>query len=211
MSTMKWDGDVEVSGNIRLTGASSVISPSRPRVSLLQESLAKYPVPLNSFYISTTGQPLPAAASGANLGFYSQTYSTGTPIISTGDVKNTSSNMKARNVVPLPIEYVAGQTVIYRASAGMLTTVASASCTLTVEAYLLDRNGAVSGSNLVTTAATTINSLTFGDKDFQVTATALNPGDQLDIRLTVTWVDVATGTVVQASIGSFELLCDVRG
>lgn len=211
MSTMKWDGDVEVSGNIRLTGASSVISPSRPRVSLLQESLAKYPISLAACYVWDSGQPLPVAGASDDLGIYVQAFATGTPIISTGDVKNTSGTRYARNVVSLPIEYVAGQTVTFRFSAGMLTTVASASCVIDFEAYLLDRNGAVSGSDLVTTSATTINSLTFGDKDFQLTATALNPGDQLDIRVTVTWVDVATATVVKASVGSFELLCDVRG
>lgn len=204
-------GDVVIAGNIILTTPNATITPGRPRTSLLQESLARYPVTLNDFYVSTTAQPLPSTSSGAVLGLYPQTYGTGTPIISTGDRKNTSSNASARTVLPLPIEFVAGQTVTLRTASGMLATVASGSCTITVTAYQLDRKGAVTGSQLVTTGATSMNSLVFADLDFQVTSTALNPGDQLDIQVTITWVDVATATVVQASVGSFELLCDVRG
>ncbi len=207
------DGDLNVSGKIRLTGdpATSFISPPLPRTNLAQDNLAKYPQAASGWYVWDSGQPLPAAGASDDLGFYALTFGTVTPIISTGDVKNTNSVRRARRVVSLPIEYVAAETVTFRVSAGMLTTIASVSCTVTLEAYLLDRNGDVSGSNLVTTSATSINSLTFGDKDFAVTSTALNPGDQLDVRMSITYTDVATGTVVQASVGSFELLCDVRG
>jgi hypothetical protein len=61
---------------------------------------------------------------------------------------------------------VAGETITLRLSAGMLTTVASSSCTVDVEMYLTNRESLVSGSDLCATSATTINSLTFANKDF---------------------------------------------
>jgi hypothetical protein len=53
--------------------------------------------------------------------------------------------------------------------------------------------------------------VTFADKNFEITATGLSPGDQLDIRITVAVVDAATGTAVEAALGAVELCLDIKG
>jgi hypothetical protein len=93
----------------------------------------------------------------------------------------------------------------------MLTTVADTSATIDVEAYESAKTTLKTGSDLVTTAAQSINSLTFADKAFDLTVTDLSPGDQLDIRFTVAVVDAATGTAVTAALASVELLLDIKG
>jgi len=93
----------------------------------------------------------------------------------------------------------------------MITTVADTTATLDCEAYKLqaDPDDAL-GSDLVSTAATTMNSTTFADIDFVVTPTGLSPGDILDVRIKTTVTDGAGATAVIAGVTSARLLCDVR-
>ena len=132
--------------------------------------------------------------------------------LATADLKNAgATNNYARGRFTLPPEYETGQTVKIRLRAGMKTTVASASATVDVEAFISDKFGAVSGGDLVTTAATTCNSLTPGDKDFDLTATNLAPGVTIDFRITSAVNDSGTGTAVIVAIGAVQFLLDIRG
>ncbi len=146
-----------------------------------------------------------------DLAFTSGAFGTGTPYITTGDVKNTTITRYCRFMVQLPPEYVAGETIELRFSAGMLTTVASSVATIDCEAYKSNRDTTKTGSDLVSTAAQSINSLTFANKDFVVTSTSLSPGDWLDVRVTIAVTDSATATAVTAAIGAEELLLDIKG
>ena len=71
----------------------------------------------------------------------------------------------------------------------MGTTVAGTSCVVDVEAYKVGKDNTL-GSDICATSATTINSLTFANKDFTITAGTLAAGDVLDIRITITVVDI---------------------
>jgi hypothetical protein len=140
------------------------------------------------------------------------TFGTAPPYIGTGDVKNSTVTRYARVGYQLPAEYVAGQSVRLTLHAGMITTVSSGAATVDVECYKMAQDGSTGmGSDLVTTAATTIRSLTFGDKDFDITSTALSPGDWLDIRITVNVVDSMTGTAVIGAILAAEMKLDIKG
>ncbi len=92
----------------------------------------------------------------------------------------------------------------------MITTVASVACTVDIECYRSNNETSI-GSDLCATSAISINSLTFADKDFTITAATLARGDLLDIRLTILVNDSGTGTVVAGCAGAVELLCDIRG
>lgn len=139
-------------------------------------------------------------------------FGTGCPNITTGDVKNvTVAGRKARVQVQLPECYVTGQSVALRISGGMVTTVASSLATVDVECYKLMRDTLITGTDLCENGAQSINSLVFADKDFNFTPTTLNPGDWLDIVITVAVTDVATVTAVIAALGAVELLCDCQG
>jgi len=204
------------SDSVRIAGDLSVVGnmPSIPRSGLTQDALAVYPIDLTAGVVHDAVQtPLPGTSAADDLGISGGTYGTNTVKLTVGDVKASTVTRYGRWCrVPLPPEYEDGETVRLRLSAAMETTVADTSATVDVEAFKVDREGLVDGSDLVTTAAQDINAdLVFSDHDFVVTPSGLSAGDVLDVRITVAVVDGATATAVIASIGAMELLCDIRG
>jgi hypothetical protein len=203
--------------NLRGTGVSKLdqlqLTAGLQRTYLLQEDTTKFPIDLGSAKVWDSGQPLPSTAASDDLGYVAGTFGTANNYIAGRDCKTSGGAITgyARLFVVIPENYVAGQPVTLRAAAGMLTTVSDTTATIDFEAYLVGRTTLKSGSDLVTTAATTINSLTFADKDFSLTATALSPGDVLDVRVTLAVNDGATGTVVRPAIAAIDLLCSVKG
>lgn len=204
------DDDLRVNGNVTVTGS---LKPNRPRSELAQESLMEYPVKLTDFRVHDALETvLPGTPASDDLGITGGTYGTHAPKLTTGDLKAAgSTTRRGRFTYELPPEYVAGETVTLRLSAGMETTVADVAATIDAECFVNGRDGTVDGSDLVTTAATTINALGFSNKDFTITPTALVPGDQLDIRVSVLVNDAASATAVIASIGAVDLLLDIKG
>lgn len=204
-------GDLIVAGDLRINGA---VNPKLAKSAiLLLADLQSFPIPLTDFRVWDAMQTLlPGTPSSDDLGLVGGTFGTETPSLRSEDLKAAgATNKRARVLVQLPWEYVAGETITLRFKAGMITTVASSSATLDCEAYKLqdDPDDAI-GSDLVTTSATSMNSLTFSNIDFTVNATSLSPGDILDVRLTAAVNDGATATAVIAGITSAKLLCDVR-
>ncbi len=171
----------------------------------------EHPIDLGDLKIWDSGQPLTATAGTDDLAFTAGTFGTSNDYVQAGDVKTLTGTRYARFFVALPPNYVAGQSVKIRFAAGMLTTVASTTCTIDCEAYLVGRNSLVSGSDLCATSATTMNSLSFADKDFTITATSLAAGDVLDVRVTIAFVDAATGTVVRPVIAAIDLVTSIKG
>ena len=204
-------GDVSISGSLRLGGT---LSPALAKANILAlAELQAFPIPLTDFRVWDAMQTvLPGTPATDDLGLVGGTFGTATPSIRTEDLKAAgATNKRARVLIQLPWEYVAGQSVTLRFKAGMITTVSDTTATLDVEAYKLqeDPDDAI-GSDLVSTAATTMNSLTFANMDFVVTPTGLSPGDILDIRITIAVNDGASATAVIAAFTSAKLLADVR-
>ena len=205
------DGDLVVSGDIRVTGS---LTPAKAKSAILAQAENQvFPIRLTDFRVwDNMAALLPTAGATDDLGIVEGTFGTATPSLRTEDLKAAgATNNRARVLVHLPWEYVAAQSVTLRFKAGMITTVADTTATLDCEAYKLqdDPDDAI-GSDLVSTSATTINSTTFANIDFTVTATSLSPGDILDVRITTAVNDAATGTAVIAGITSARLLCDCR-
>lgn len=201
-------GDVTIDGNLTVTGN---LKPLRDRDGLLiQETLVAYPLDLTSGRVHDAPQTLIGTAGSDDLGLSGTTYGTDSVYVTTDDVKNTTTDRKARFQFTLPPEYEAGETVKIRISAGMLTTAASASAAVDLEVRKVAGDRTV-GGDICATAAQSINSLTMADKDFTITATTLNPGDQLDIRVSIAIVDSATATAVIGTIGEIAPLLDIRG
>lgn len=202
--------DVIIQGNLSVYGDRL---PSFDRSELTQDNLAVYPIPHVDWRVWDAMQTnLPGTPATDDLGLIGGTFATGVPSIQTGDLKNAGATTRyARCQVQLPPEYVAGETVTLRVNAGMITTVASVSATIDFEVYKSGRGVLVSGSDICATAATSINSVTFGDKSFTITATTLNPGDVLDIRMAIAVNDSGTGTDVIGCAGEVALLLDIKG
>lgn len=139
------------------------------------------------------------------------TLATNAPSLQTEDVRDVgATNRYARFQVPLPANYVAAETVQLRFSAGMITTAADTTATLDVVCYKNDEDNTVS-ADLCATAAQSMNSTSFADKDFTITATTLSPGDILDVRITMAVNDGATGAEVIGCIAAIKRLCDTQG
>ena len=204
-------GDLIVPGSIRLGGS---ISPAitKPNILAIAE-LQPFPIPLTDFRVWDAMQTLlPGTPSSDDLGLVGGTFGTATPSIRTEDLKAAgATNKRARFLVQIPWEYQPGESVTIRFKAGMITTVAGTSATIDIEAYKLqdDPDDAI-GSDLVSTSATSMNSLTFANMDFVITPTSLSPGDILDIRVTMAINDGAGATAVIGGLTSVKLLCDVR-
>jgi hypothetical protein len=56
-----------------------------------------------------------------------------------------------------------------------------------------------------------MNSLTAANYDFTINATGVDPGDLLEVRISIAASDTATATAVTPAIYSVSLLCDTRG
>ncbi len=204
-------GDLIVSGDIRVNGR---ISPAIAKSNILAlAELQAFPIPLTDFRVWDAMQTLlPGTPSADDLGLVGGTFGTATPSLRSEDLKTAgATNKRARVLVQLPWEYEAGQSVSIRFKAGMITTTADTTATLDCEVFKLqsDPDDAI-GSDLVSTAAQTINSLTFADITFVITPTGLSPGDILDVRVTAAVNDGASATAVIAGITSAKLLADVR-
>jgi len=204
-------GDLVVAGDIRVNGR---ISPAMSKSNILAlQELQAYPIPLTNFRVwDALATVLPGTPASDDLGLVGGTFGTATPTLRTQDLKAAgASTNRARVLVQLPWDYVAGETVVIRIKAGMITTVAGTSATVDCEAYKNqeDPDDAI-GSDLVTTSATSINSLTFASVDFNITPTSLSPGDILDLRISTAVNDGASATAVIAGISSVKLLVDVR-
>ena len=181
------------------------------RSKLQQEDLSEFVIPLPSgrtWDHAATNSP--EAPGSDDLGL--ATGAPGTQAISyqTGDVKTTTISRKAGFTVALPQNYVAGQTVVIRTHAGMLTTVSDGAATIDVECWK-SSEAATAGSDICATGAQSIKSLTLADIDFTITPAGLDAGDILEVVVTIAITDTATGTAVIGILGSLKLACDTKG
>lgn len=210
MSTVRFPEDVSIAGNLQLDGS---LLPGVPRASLIQTDFAEYGIGFANLRVWDAMQTAIGTAANDDLGLSTGgTFGTDSQYITGGDMKTLgATTRRARFLFTLPPEYVAGQSVRIVATAGMVTTVADTSCTVDFEAYKSDKDATVGGSDLVTTSATTINSLTFAAKNFELTSSGLSAGDVLDIRCSIACTDAASGTAVIPAIAHLSLALDIKG
>lgn len=209
MATSTHSGDHVFQGATTFAGG---VTNTWDRSQMTQETLAAFPIPLTSLRVHDAFQTvLPGTAASDDLGLLGTAFGTAAPTVVTSDAKATTVTQRARAMVQIPECYVTGETVVIRVYAGMKTTLSDGTATLDVEAYEMTGSGGI-GSDLVTTAATSINgSLTNSARDFTVTSSGLAPGDWLDIRITIAITDAATATAVIGEIDWIALCCDIKG
>lgn len=196
--------------NATVTNAMISTTASIARSKLAQETKT-FNLPWEGWRVWDAFQTtLPGTSANDDLGLYGGTFTSASPMIKTFDVKTLTTTLYARQVWTIPAEYDAAQALTIRIAGGAQTTVASTTLTVDVQCYKSDNQGGV-GSDLCATAAQSINSLTFSNKDFTITPTGLAAGDQLDIRIAIAVVDAATGTAVIGAIGAVQALVTVRG
>jgi hypothetical protein len=178
---------------------------------IAQRVLAESVIPLTQARTWDAVQTnLPGTPASDDLGIITGTWGTNPIRITAGDVKALGSTTRRLYLaIAIPANYEDGQTIQLRIRAKMETTVADTSCTIDAEAYV-GADGSL-GSDLVTTSAQSMNSLTAANYDFTINPTGVDPGDLLEVRLSIASNDAATATAVTPAIYSISLLCDTRG
>lgn len=164
--------------------------------------------------VHDSGLLLPAAAADDDLGIEVGTFATDVTTIQAGDLKAAGATTRyAITHVALPENYEDSKTVTLRLRAGMKTTVSDGTCTIDAEVYEVGNDGEAGGTptDLCTTAAQDMNSLTFATFDFTITPDSLIAGDVLEIRIAIACNDTATGTAVIPVLSKAAILYDARG
>lgn len=158
----------------------------------------------------TVSSLLPASAADDDMGLITGTFGTSVPTVQGVDFGGGSTNEKCRFQYRMKDNYVAGASVSIRCHTGMLTTVSdqTAATTLDCEVYKSDREGAAAGTptDLCTTAAQGINSLTLADKDFSLNPVGLAPGDLLDIVFTFAGTDTGNAGEMIPTVTQVEVI-----
>lgn len=202
-------GDLVVPGDVRITGS---VAPGLSRANVLAlAELQAFNVPWTWWRtFDAMGTNLPGAAANDDLGFLGGTHGTNHPTLQAGDVGGTSSTRYARAAILLPWEYVSGQSVTLRFYAACQTSAPDMTCTLDIAAHATDGDYTV-GADLASAAvANNIQSTVFANVDFTITPTALSPGDELDVLLSIVYNDAGNLDVMIPTVGKVQLLCDVR-
>jgi hypothetical protein len=193
--------------------APNVSSGGWYRSQMQQYTEQSFDLPLHS-WVTDGAAPVPlGTAATTNLGLVGGTFGTNGHSIQSIDEKNNAGahSAYAVNTFELPPMYGDAGTLQIAVRAGMLTTAASTSAVVDIEAYLLDDDGDPTGSDLCQTAAQSINNLTLATKTFTLDSTSLTAGDKLMIRMTTTVNDTATGTAVIAMIKKTAMLLTTQG
>jgi hypothetical protein len=203
------NGDAVVSGSLRLGGS---ITPLKGAADLLTPEEKIWTVPWALWRVwDAINTNLVTVAATDDLALVAGTLGTNSPSVQGQDSGglNTTGYMRAQ--LPIPTDYVAGQSLKLRFHAGMLTSIADTTCTLDIVAYKSDEEAAV-GADLASAAvANNIKSLVFADVDFTITASGLSPGDMLDVRVSINTVDGANAAVLIPCIGAVKMVYYGRG
>jgi len=205
MATQRFDGDVEITGGIRVSGTYT--GPIN-RSNLIADNTAVYPLALHTFRVHDAIQTnLPGTALADDLGVTSGAYGTDVPTIRSEDLNGDGTAASyARTSFTLPPEYVSGGTITLRIYADTQAGAAS------VDAQVFQASKTsfqVTGSDLVTTSPTAISTV-FGAKDFVITPTSKVAGDTFDIRIAVIGTTSTTALTI-ARIPNIEILLQVKG
>ena len=197
-------------GGITETKPTSIKVPvaSLNREDLVQEALQIYNIPLTEMKM-TTGLELPVAGDSTYLGMAFGTHGSAAPYL-VGTVTNTDSKTEvARLQFILPPEYEDGQSVSVRLHA-RVDVARQASASVDVQCYKVDKEIGV-GSDICATAAQSINTDVWADKDFTITPTGLVAGDLLDIEITGVGDDTGGSSNGYVQIGAVQMLLDIKG
>lgn len=165
---------------------------------------------------------LPGTAANDDMGITTGTPGTAAPSLRGVDFGGAATDERASFEFIVPQTYRAGAPLTLRVNAGILTTVAATALTVDALVYKDAGTGAV-GADICATAAQSINSLVFANKDFTITPTGIVPGDRLIIILIFTGSDgtdlgvmipeIRNASVLlgNAAVGRLEALEDSGG
>ncbi len=196
-------------GVTKVTGAGG---NDLARTKLLQDDVAVYRIPLQTCR-SNTGLVLNATGGDTLFSITNGGFGVGTLVLTGEDCDNETETTTLCFEYPIPIEYVASETITVAvevkaddSGAANLTTE-----TIEVEAYELADAGTV-GANLAGGGAQDLSggSDAFATYTSTITDAGLVAGDKLLIYVQIVLVENAA-TGISAIIGNIEVQLDVKG
>lgn len=203
--TAQFDENVDVTGGVDVTGALTVSTTAAVTGNVTGSAALTYVdhtigVDFSTFRIHDNIDAFldQAAADDDDLTLIQGTFGTNATTVETIDCGGLADTTQyAAFWFVVPPTYPAGATVTVKANAGMVTTVADQSATLDFECYVPDyaNEDASVSTDLITTAAQSVNFTTFADYSYTLDDDA--SGYELD-----------AGTVVQCRVTA---LCDDDG
>lgn len=203
----QFDENVSVLGNLTVHGS---LLPRRGKTELLDlDSNAIFHVPFEGWRVhDAVHTVLPGTSSGDDLALIAGAHGTGGWYLETADTKAATTTYYARQLIRIPPSWGAGESLSLSLYAGMNTTVSDGTATVDLSAYKMDRSGGISGSDLVSDAAQSVNDLTAAEKTFGLSVATLAVGDLIDVRLAAAISDTSTATAVKIRIGDVRWLVD---
>jgi hypothetical protein len=186
-------GTASVGSTLAVTGAATLSST----LGVTSQTIG---IPFDNFRIYDNIDAIldQAAADDDDLTLIQGTFGTNATTIETIDCGGLADTTQYGAFwFAMPSTYIAGSTVALKANVGMVTTVADQAATLDFQCYVPDyaNEDATVSTDLITTAAQSVNSTTFADKSFTLDDDAA--GYELD-----------AGTIVQCRMIA---LCDDDG
>lgn len=182
---------------------------------IAQRNLQEYVIDLTQCRIHDDfGVILPNAGATDDLGLVGGSFGTNAPSLQTEDLQDAGATLNyAAFTFALPPEYVAGQTVIIRFRAGMITNIADTNATLDIACYANDEDNTVSADLAAAAVSDNMNTIigSVVTIDFTITPAALSPGTVLNVRVSTSVNDASTGAEVIGCITKISLLCDTQG
>ncbi len=208
--------DVAVSGDVSLSNTGAMtINPARSK--LVEDSLARYQVPLMDFRttqgVTLTNTPGAGASPNAPFGIYvgggGEDADPTCLKLTTGDISDDDLTFSAMFEFPLPVEYLADQDVKVVVSARYFGTGGVVAKSVDVQAYEISSDGSFS-SDLCSTNAQTLTT-SFANYTFTITDTNLAPGDRLLVIVKLHVSETGGSLPLTGEVGAVEMQLDVKG
>ncbi len=203
---------LRVSGEIR---HANNFQPKIASGQIAQRNLQEYVIDLTQLRVHDDfGVILPNAGATDDLGLVGGSFGTNAPSLQTEDLQDAGATLnKAAFTYALPPEYIAGQTVLIRFKAGMITNVADTNATLDIACHSNDEDNTVSADLAAAAVSNNMNTIigSVVTIDFAITPGALSPGTVLNVKFETSVNDAATGAAVIGCITKISVLCDTQG
>lgn len=177
----------------------------------LTEETKVYPVDMANCRVwDAMHTNLPATAATDDAALVTGTPGTHAPTIQGLDPGGTTTASKFAFEFTLPPEYVAGAAAAIRIKGKTTTSIADVSCTIDFQVYRDSRDGTV-GSDIMASAAFSINNTTAVSSDMPLSPSTLSPGDKIIVVGTIAGSDVGNAAAIIPTLVALEMVLNVKG
>jgi hypothetical protein len=165
-------------------------------------------LPTRTAYLNL--MPLLGSATGASLlgaetaGSFNYAIGTNQFFLNGEVTQNETETSVGNAIVYLPSDYKSGGTLTVAVVTDIVGSGSLGACTIDVEAFKISKTDGSVGSDLVTTAAQTVNA-TVAEDTFVITPTGLVAGDALQVQLTSVVIEDMNSNTLTAAVYVFEL------